>query len=278
MPLTHADAPTAFVETGGVRYAYRRFGAEAGVPLVFLQHFRGGMDHWDPVVTDGLARSRPVVLFDNTGVSATNGETPPTVDAMAADAAEVLAALGIVRCDLLGFSLGGCVAQVLAATRPELVRRVVLAATAPRGGDPARDPRIPKTAGNPKPTLDDFLFMFFAPTQTSQAAGRAFWERRNRRTVDADPPSSPQAMKAQASAFVAWWRARDEGYPELGAIRQPVLVVNGMHDAMIPTDNSCTLARRLPDAQLILYPDAGHGALFQYPELFAAHAALFLDG
>lgn len=278
MPLTHADAPTAFVDAGGIRYAHRRFGAASGVPLVFLQHFRGGMDHWDPAVTDGLAAGRPVILFDNAGVAATDGETPATVDAMAADAARFLGALGVDRCDLVGFSLGGCVAQVLAATRPDLVRRVILAATAPRGGDPARDPRIPKVAGNPQPALDDYLFMFFAPTATSQAAGRAFWERRIRRTADADPPSSPQTMKAQASAFVAWWRAKDETHPELAAIRQPVLVVNGMHDAMIPTDNSYTLARRLPEAQLILYPDAGHGALFQYPALFVAHAALFLDG
>jgi pimeloyl-ACP methyl ester carboxylesterase len=195
---------------------------------------------------------------------------------MATDAAGFIAALGLNQVDVLGFSLGGCVAQALAARQPNLVRRLILAGTAPRGGEPARDPKIPKVAGNPTPVEDDYLFMFFAPSETSQAAGRAFYARRTAR-ADADPPSTMQTLKAQSGAFIGWWRAKDESFTELKAITQPALVVNGMHDAMIPTDNSYALAKNLPDAQLILYPDAGHGAIFQYPEVFVAHAELFLD-
>jgi pimeloyl-ACP methyl ester carboxylesterase len=273
--MTHSTAPTEFAEANGIRFAYRRFGSGTGTPLVFLQHFRGGMDHWDPLVTDGLAQSRPVILFDNTGVSGSSGETPSSVDAMATDAAAFLGALGLDAVDLLGFSLGGCVAQALAARPNSPVRRLILAGTAPRGGEPARDPKIPKVAGNPTPVEDDYLFMFFAPSETSQAAGRAFYARRTARSDD--PPSSMQTLKAQSGAFIGWWRAKDESFAELKRIAQPALVVNGMHDAMIPTDNSYALAKNLPDAQLILYPDAGHGAIFQYPELFVQHAALFLD-
>ncbi|MCH4024470.1 MAG: alpha/beta hydrolase [Acetobacter sp.] len=273
---THLTAPTRFIEAGGVRYAYRRFGASSGTPLVFLQHFRGGMDNWDPLVTDGLAAGRPVILFDYAGVAASGGENATTVDGMAEQVAVFVKALGFSVVDVLGFSIGGFVAQSFALRYSALVRRLVLTGTGPRNGETNPDPKILQVAGNPVPTEDDFLFLFFTPSADSQAAGRAFWKRRTAR-VDADPPSSSETLKAQAAAIGEWREPRGERYAYLKDITQPTLVVNGSHDIMVPTINSFTLQQHIPDAQLILYPDSGHGSQFQYPERFVAHASLFLD-
>src|SRR5467141_2306130 len=141
MIRTHQTAPTQFVEANGIRFAYRRFGKPDGVPLVFMQHFRGGMDHWDPAVTDGFAENRPIILFDNAGVAASTGETPDTIDAMADHAADFIVALVLAQIDLLGFSIGGYIAQTLALRRPELIRRLILAGTGPRAGEPPQDPK-----------------------------------------------------------------------------------------------------------------------------------------
>jgi pimeloyl-ACP methyl ester carboxylesterase len=280
---THVTAPTRFVAAGGIRFAYRRFGADTGVPLLLMQHFRGGMDHWDPNITDGFADDRPVILFDNAGVASSSGETPTTVEAMAEHAGAFVDALGLEQIDLLGFSIGGYVAQAFTAARPQLVRRLILVGTGPRGGEPATDPNYRRYAMATDPatgegTLEAFLYLFFAPSPQGQAAGRAFWERRHRRQVDADRPSSPQTMAAQSAAAADWRQAHGERFAELASITAPTLVVNGNNDVMVPTINSFLLSQHLPDAQLILYPDAGHGALFQYPQLFLAHARLFLDG
>src|SRR6266849_2633866 len=249
---SHITAPTRFVEAGAIRYAYRRFGAETGTPLVFLQHFRGGLDNWDPLVMDGLAQGRPVILFNNAGVASSSGETPNTIDAMGDHVAAFVNALGLPQVDVLGFSIGGYVAQSFVLRHPHIVRRLVLAGTGPRNGEPRKNPRVSEVAGNPVPVCEDFLFLFFSPSEASQAAGRAFWERRHQRK-DADPPSSIQTIK------------------------QPTLVVNGNDDIMVPTINAFTLSQHIPNAQLIVYPDSGHGALFQYPELFVAHTKLFLE-
>lgn len=276
MNYTHVTAPTHYVETNGIRFAYRRFGKESGVPLLFLQHFRGGMDHWDPTITDGFAKERPVILFDYTGVARSNGETPDTFDVMAEDAAHFVRALGLSQVDLLGFSIGGYVAQVLVLHDPTLVRRLILVGTGPRAGEPSQDPKVLEHArGNE--TLEDFLYLFFSPSATSQAAGRAFWERRHLRKEDVDPPSSKQTMIAQSAAFAEFQQAHGERFAELQQITQPTLVVNGIRDIMIPTINSFTLVQHLPNAQLIIYPDSGHGSLFQYPDLFLLHANTFLD-
>jgi len=275
---SHVTAPTLFVEARGVRYAYRRFGTEAGTPLLFLPHFRAGMDHWDPLVTDGLGANRPVILFDNAGVASTSGETPDTFDAQADHVATFTAALGLGQVDVLGFSIGGYVAQTFTLRYPESVRRLILVGTAPRGGETeGTHPDVSRVARNPVPDLEDFLFLFFEPSETSEAAGKAFWERRHQRTIDVDPPSSEQTMKAQTSAILAWREQRGERYAELSHIQQPTLVVNGHHDIMVPTINSYLLSQRIPNAELILYPDSGHGSLFQYPDLFVSHAARFLD-
>ena len=279
----HVTAPTQFVEANGIRFAYRRFGQETGTPLLFMQHFRGGMDHWDPTVTDGFAETRPVILFDNAGVAGSSGETPDTIDAMAQRAADFVRALGIQKFDLLGFSIGGYIAQSFCIQYSDLVRRLILVGTGPRAGEPPTDPRYAKYAGTTdaktgEAPLEAFQNLFFAASDTSQAACSAFWTRRHLRTENADPASSPQTGAAQRAAITEWRQPRGERFSELKRIRQPTLVVNGHNDIMVPTVNSFTLSQHIPNAQLIIYPDSGHGSLFQFPELFVKHCRLFLDG
>ncbi len=282
MTSRHATAPTQFVESSGIRFAFRRFGREDGTPLLFMQHFRGGMDHWDPAVIDGLAENRPVILFDNAGVASSSGQTPDTIDEMAEHAADFIQALGLSKVDLLGFSIGGYIAQALTIWRPELIRRLVLVGTGPRAGEPPQDPNYakyggltdPKTGQNP---LEAFLYMFFSPSDTSQSAAKTFWARRHARTHDVDVSESPQTIAAQRAAITEWRQLRGERFAELKSITQPTLVVNGINDIVVPTVNSFTLSQKIPNAQLIIYPDSGHGSLFQFPELFVAHANIFLE-
>ena len=274
-----AAAPTAFVDVDGRQFAYRRLGAADGVPLLFLQHFTGTMDSWDPSVVDGFARARPVVLFDNAGVGGSGGTTPATVHDMAQDAVAFLSALGMTRVDLLGFSLGGFVAQVVAAEHPELVRRLILAGTGPEGGEGIRDLGAVVGRAVQASPAEPRLFLFFDQTETSQRAGRDFLERQARRTVDRDPESTEQTVGAQLSAIVGWGGPPGpESATRARSIRQPTLVVNGNNDIMIPTINSYILIQELLDARLHLYPDSGHGALFQYADEFVREGLRFLDG
>jgi pimeloyl-ACP methyl ester carboxylesterase len=273
-----ATAPTRFVDADGVRLAYRRIGAADGVPLLFLQHFTGTMDSWDPSVVDGFAQARPVVLFDNAGVSRSGGTTPDTVDAMADHAVAFVAALGLTRVDLLGFSLGGFVAQVMAARRPDLVRRIILPGTGPEGGEGIDDLGTVVAQARLASPAEPRLYLFFEQTESSQRAGRAFIGRQARRTTDRDPDSTEQTVAAQLTAFVRWGTAPSaQGAARLGSIAQPVLVVNGKHDIVVPTINSYTLFQQLPAARLLLYPDSGHGALFQYAGEFVREGLQFLD-
>jgi pimeloyl-ACP methyl ester carboxylesterase len=275
---THVTAPTEFVEAEGIRFAHRRFGEASGTPLLFLQHFRGGLDHWDLRVTDGLAAGRPVILFDNAGVAGSSGETPHTIEAMGDHASAFIEAIGLKQVDILGFSIGGCVAQALVLRHPELIRRLVLVGTTPRAGQlEDRHPDVSKVFGHAVLTLDDFLFLFFEPTETSQRAGRSFWERCHQRTVDVDPPSSAQTAMAQRAALTEWASPRGEGFGYLESIEQPSLVLNGNHDIILPTINSITLSQHISAAQLVVYLDSGHGSLFQYPRLFVDEVSRFLD-
>jgi pimeloyl-ACP methyl ester carboxylesterase len=279
MTNSHNTALTQFVEATGVKYAYRRFGTRNGTPVVFLQHFRGGLDNWDPAVTDVLAKDRPVILFNNAGVASSGGKPADTVTDMAKHVVTFINALGLKRVDLLGFSLGGFVAQQVALENPCLIRRVVLAGTGPQGGEnmDAFTPEVGAHATRETPIIEDFLYLFFSPSEAGQAAGRAFWERRHAR-ADQDVASSMAAMRAQAAAIVRWGEVpKSDRYGQLKKIQQPVLVVNGQNDIMLPSINSFILQQHIPNATLVLYPDSGHGAIFQYPELFVAHARLFLE-
>lgn len=280
MSDTHLTAPTRFIELDGARFAYRRWGnAGSGQPpLFFLQHFRGGMDHWDPLMTDGLAAGREVILYDPRGLASSTGAPRGLIEDMADDAAMVIRALGLTLVDVVGFSLGGMIAQDLTRRHPDLVRKLMLLGTQPRGGNPDPDPKIFEVAPNPVPTVDDFLFLFFGPSEAAKQAGRDFWDRRHLR-ADQDPPSSAEVMMGQIAANTAFVTPLDPEAPfaHLKGITQPTLVVNGVNDVMIATINSWHMVQNIPNAQLIVYPDAGHGAQFQYPERFLKHAVQFLD-
>jgi len=272
-------APTRQIEVDGIRYAYRRLGQQDGIPLVFLQHVTGTMDHWDPAVVDGFAESRPVILFDNAGVSRSTGVTPKTVAEMATQAAGLLRALDLTRVDLLGFSLGGFVSQMLAADYPELVRRLILAGTGPEGGTGITAvPAVIAQAQREGPG-EPRLALFFEPTPSSQAAGRAFLTRQARRTEDRDPDASGPSIAAQFQAIVRWGGgAAADGVARSRRINQPALVVDGKNDLVVPTVNSFALFQEIPDAKLVLYPDSGHGALFQFAASFVEEGLRFLAG
>lgn len=268
-------APTKFVEANGIRYAYRSFGSHTGTSLIFLQHFSGTMDYWDPAVVNGLAKDRPVIVFDNTGVGKTSGRTPDNVEQMATDAGNFIYALGLKKVDLLGFSLGGFVAQKIAADRPDLIRKVILVGTAPQGGE-EHLLKVLSEAFSRKDLPDPRLYLFFTPSEASQAAGRAFVERARARTVDRDPESGKEITDPQAKALITWVATKDPENSILKAINQPVLIVSGSDDTMLPDQNAYFMFKHLKNAQLILYPDSGHGSLFQYSDDFISQATRFL--
>jgi len=277
---SHQTAPTQFVEVAGIRFAYRRFGKPGGVPLVFNMHFTGTMDHWDPLVTDGLAATREVILFNNAGISSTTGTVSASVEEMAINAAAFIKALGLAKVDVLGFSLGGLVAQALAAADPDLVRRLILVGTGPRGGEgmatltPEAQAVFGATYANPD---EVWLGAFFTPSEASQAAGRAFLKRFRLRTKGRDPAISEQVAPAQLEALAKWGAPRAGAFDYLRGIAQPTLVINGSNDVLVYTVNSLILQQNLPNAQLILYPDSNHGSQYQYPTLFVADVTRFLD-
>jgi pimeloyl-ACP methyl ester carboxylesterase len=274
-------APTQFLETRLETYAYRRFGGGAGPPLVFLQHFTGTLDNWDPAVADQLAGGREVVLFESAGVGRSTGEVPTTMAGMAEHLLAFADALGLTQVDLLGFSLGGMVAQQVALDRPSLVRKMLLVGTAPAGGEDImhlEKPELRRILEDPNLSGPEILVkLFFTPSESSLAAGQSFVTRLAARTEDREPGSGPKVAQAQITAFRAWERVDGERFAELRRIAQPCLVVNGMLDTMIPVRNSYLLAEHLPNAILLIYRDAGHGSLFQFHDFFVQHAKLFLD-
>jgi pimeloyl-ACP methyl ester carboxylesterase len=276
MTYSHETAPTQYVEANGIRFAYRRFGKAGGVPLVFNQHYTGTMDYWDPAVTDGLGQSREVILFNNAGVSSSSGKTPSTFQEMGANAITFIRALGLKQVDVLGISIGGFVAQEIALQGGELVRKVILVGTGHRGNDMTASRSAEIFAGSYDPPEHLWLAVHFKPTETSQKAGLAFLEGKLRRQ-DRDPEVSEQTVAAQGEAIGKWITPDENALDYLKSIKQPTLIAQGSDDAIIPTAHSLTLQQNLPNAQLIIYPDSGHGSIYQYPELFVAHATLFLD-
>jgi pimeloyl-ACP methyl ester carboxylesterase len=279
---SNVTATTEFVKANGETYAFRRFGSGGGLPLLCLTHFMGTLDNWDPAVTDPLASGRAVILFDNAGLGRSSGHVPHSVAGMAQHAQAFIDALGITTCDVLGFSLGGMVAQQMALDRPSLFRRMILVGTAPRGGENIMhldQPVLARYLNDPQ--LDEGYLrlqkLFFAPSESSQAAGEAFITRLGQRKEDLDPRSGPQVAAAQIAAFRDWEQFAGERFADLKKIRQPVLVVNGIFDIMIPVANSYSLSANLPNAVLLTYPDSGHGSLFQFHESFTRLAAEFLS-
>ena len=278
---SNTTAPTQFIETRLEKYAYRRFGRGAGSPLLCLQHFTGTLDNWDPAVTDPLALEREVILFESAGLGRSTGEVPESVSGMAAHALAFADAVGLTQVDLLGYSLGGMVAQQIALDRPSLVRKMLLVATAPEGGEDVmlmEKPELKKITDDPNLAgLQKLVKLFFAPSESSQAAGEAFAGRLAERKTDREPLSGPMVAMAQITAFRAWEHFSGERFVKLGKISQPCLVVNGIFDNMIPVRNSYMLSEHLPNAMLLTYPDAGHGSLFQFHRSFVKQASLFLD-
>jgi pimeloyl-ACP methyl ester carboxylesterase len=281
MSNSNITAPTQFLQTQKEKYAYRRFGKKSPLPLLCLQHFTGTLDNWDPFVTDPLAADRDVILFDNAGVGRSTGTVPATIAEMVGHVFAFLDTLGIKRCDVLGFSLGGMIAQQMALDRPAIFRKILLVGTAPRGGEDImhlEKPIISQFTHDPKYKGYEVLQkIFFTLTDTSQAAGAAYVERLQQRQEDTEPPSGPAVAQAQMASFREWEQKKGERFADLKMIRQPVLVLNGIHDEMIPVNNSYWLSANLPNAVLVTYPDAGHGSLFQWHDSFTRQARIFLE-
>jgi len=270
-------APTRTVSAGGVEFAYRELGPKTGVPLVLVTHLAAVLDNWDPRVVDGLATKHRVIAFDNRGVGATTGTTPKTIQAMAKDAVTFIRALGLTQVDLLGFSMGGMIAQVIVQDEPQLVRKLILAGTGPAGGEGITNVTKLSHLDTVRALLtlqDPKQFLFFTRTANGRRAGKQFLARLKERTDNRDKAISLKSYFAQLSAIHSWGLERPH---DLSAIRQPVLVANGESDRMVPTTNSLDLARRLPDNDLVIYPDAGHGGIFQFHGQFVAKALAFLQ-
>jgi pimeloyl-ACP methyl ester carboxylesterase len=277
---TQETAPNLIVETGEFRYAYRRFGLRRGTPILFLQHFRGTMDNWDPAVINVIARSHEVILFDNAGVGGSSGTAESTIAASARHVVAFVRALGLKSVDIFGFSMGGFIAQQVAQDSPSLVRRLVLVGTGPQGGeriDWRSTTEVASHVAIDAPGPDDLMYAFFARSETSQKAARAFVQRLGTRTAEPDGPSTLQVRDAQTAAIAAWGASNGGDYSRLRTLLQPALIVNGIDDIVVPAVNSWILASNLPNALLIIYPDAGHGSLYQYADSFNDHVLRFLQ-
>ena len=274
---TYRYAQTNTVDVGGAKFAYRQLGQDTGVPVIFLNHLGAVLDNWDPRIIDGIAAKRRVITFDNRGIGASAGSTPDSVAAMARDAVAFIRALGFEQVDLLGFSLGGFIAQLIAQEEPQLVQKIVLAGTGPAGGvgiDKVTPVTIRAMIKGALTFKDPRQYLFFTQTPNGQRAARQFLKRLKERTDNRDKAISIRAFRTQLKAIHAWGRQEPS---DLSGVRQPVLVANGEDDVMVPSSNSVDLARRLPNAEVILYTDAGHGGIFQYHEAFVEKVREFLE-
>src|SRR3954464_8918569 len=273
---TWRNAPTKTINAGGVQFAYRELGPSAGVPVVFLTHLAAVLDNWDPRVVDGIAAKRRVITFDNRGIGASSGSTPKTIEEMASDAVTFIHALGFDQVDLFGFSMGGMIAQVIAQQQPELVRKMIIAGTGPAGGEGIdKVTRISylDTARGLLTRRDPKEFLFFTRTPNGRDAAKEFLARLEERTNDRDKAISVGSFRAPLKAITRWGQQQPT---TRASIHQPALVMNGESDKMVPTKNTVDLDRRLPNSQLVIYPDAGHGGVFQFHEDFVKRALAFL--
>jgi pimeloyl-ACP methyl ester carboxylesterase len=270
----HALTPT--INVGGEQFAYRQLGPSTGVPVVFLTHLAAVLDDWDPRIVDGIAARHRVIAFDNRGVGASTGSSPTSIEQMASDAVTFIRALGFDQVDLFGFSMGGMIAQVIAQQEPRLVRKMILAGTGPAGGEGIdKVTRISylDTARGLLTRRDPKEFLFFTRTPNGRDAAKEFLARLEERTNDRDKAISVGSFRAQLKAIHRWGQQQPTN---LASIHQPALVMNGESDKMVPTKNTVDLDQRLPNSQLVLYPDAGHGGVFQFHEDFVKRALEFL--
>ena len=274
---SYRKAPTRTVTAGGVTYAYRELGPQGGIPVVFFVHLAATLDNWDPRIIDPIAQQHHVIAFDNRGVGASTGTVPDTIESMADDAYTFITALGLTTVDVFSFSLGGMVAQALVLKHPDLVRKLILTGTGPAGG---KD--IDKVAGT---TYYDTLraaltrkdpkeFLFFNRDDIGKRAAHEFVERLKERTQDRDAKISIKAFQTQLKAIKRWGRSTPA---DLSRITQPTLIANGDHDRMVPSVLSEDMHRRIAGSQLIIYPESGHGGIFQYHKEFSSAAIEFLD-
>jgi pimeloyl-ACP methyl ester carboxylesterase len=273
---SHETAPTQFVEVRGIRYAYRRFGKPGTVPLLFLGYFNSNMDGWDPAVTNSLAADHEVILFDNAGVAASGGETPNSVVEMTPHCVAFCRALDLQAIHIVGFSLGGMIAQQLALDHPHFVQRLILLGTAPRGGEGLTFAEL-----SPEEQADPVAFLlgaFFSPSEASQAAGREYLKRLESRKEDRDLPVSRNSAVAQLAAIREWGTIPvTDRYAALKNITHPTLIVHGNKDIVVRPINALILAEHLPNAQLIVYSDSSHAAQYQHAKMFLEHVKLFLS-
>jgi pimeloyl-ACP methyl ester carboxylesterase len=273
---TWKTAPTLTIKAGGVEFAYRQLGPRTGVPVVFLTHLAAVLDNWDPRVVDGIAAKHRVITFDNRGVGASSGATPRIIEEMARDAVTFIRALGFDQVDLFGLSMGGMIAQVIAQQQPQLVRKLILAGTGPAGGEGIdKVTRITylDTARGLLTQQDPKQFLFFTRTLNGRRAGKEFLARLAERTNDRDKVISLRSFRARLTAIHRWGQQTPA---DLGSIHQSVLLINGDSDKMVPTKNTVDLHRRLPNSQLVIYPDSGHGGVFQFNQDFDKRALEFL--
>jgi pimeloyl-ACP methyl ester carboxylesterase len=274
---THKTVPTDFIAADGIRYAYRRFGKVGKTPLLFLGYFNSNLDAWDPAVTNGLAKEHELILFDNAGVGASEGQTPATVVEMTGHCFAFCRGLGLKAVNIVGFSLGGMIAQQMVLEHPKLVKRLILLGTAPRGGE-----GLTFTELSPEEQTDPVAFLlgaFFTSSEASRNAGRQYIKRIESRKENRDRPVSRDSAVAQLAAIREWGTIpKTERFAYLKQITQPVLIVHGNKDIVVTPINALLLAENLPNAMLIVYSDSSHGAYSQHAELFLGHTRLFLDG
>lgn len=273
----YIEAPNLSISIAGIAFAYRDLGPRGGVPLVLLNHWGAVLDNFDPRIVDGLASKHRVIATNYRGIGASGGTAPVTIDEMARDAIALVRALGLEKIDLMGFSLGGFVAQDITLKAPELVRKLILTGTGPAGGK-----GIEKVGSVSWPLIikgmltlrDPKFYLFFTSTANGRRAAKAFLQRLKERKSNRDKDPSPRAFFRQLKAITAWGRQAPQ---ELGSIRIPVLIANGDNDIMVPTVNSMDMARLIPNSQLVIYEDAGHGGIFQNHTEFVQQALTFLN-
>ena len=269
--------PTQFISADGVNFAYREYGQQnGGTPIIFLNHLAAVLDNWDPRIIDGIAAKHHVVIFDNCGVGASTGEPAKSIEQMADDAITFIQAKGFKQVDLFGFSMGGMISQEIVLKQPQLIRKMILSGTGPAGGTGISTVgrvsnwdlvRGMATRQDPK------VYLFFTRTENGKAAAKEFVQRINERTENRDKEITLTAYRAQLKALKKWGNKKSA---DLSIIQQPVLVANGDHDRMVPTVNTYDLAKRLPNSSLIIYPDAGHGGIFQFNQDFVKQSLTFL--